>query len=222
MSYQRQLHSNGFTLIELLVVIGIIAILAAISSAVYMHAKEKGRQTQCLSNIRQLAQATIMYASENEGLLPPFVNNKPPQSDIPDMNPGTGIQNNKALYNALNSYINNKSIWFCQTDQYAGKDIDKYMINHKYSSYFFNFSKSWTLTDNGWMSPYKDSFGRYTSPSKYRLIMDPNFSYYHAKGRPTSHPGYNPGGCEHFDGGVNCAYLDGHAIFLTTPTSPDK
>ena len=51
------LHTRrvGFTLIELLVVIAIIAILAAILFPVFAQAREKARQTACLSNTKQIA-----------------------------------------------------------------------------------------------------------------------------------------------------------------------
>jgi len=55
---------RGFTLIELLVVIAIIAILAAILFPVFAKAREKARQTACLSNMKQLAMATKMYDSD--------------------------------------------------------------------------------------------------------------------------------------------------------------
>jgi len=62
---------RGFTLIELLVVIAIIAILAAILFPVFAKAREKARQTKCLSNVRQIVLATMMYAQENKEALPP-------------------------------------------------------------------------------------------------------------------------------------------------------
>src|SRR5687768_14208579 len=64
---------RGFTLIELLVVIAIIAILAAILFPVFAQAREKARQTSCLSNLKQLSTAMMMYAEDSDGLFPPAV-----------------------------------------------------------------------------------------------------------------------------------------------------
>ena len=58
-------RKNGaFTLIELLVVIAIIAILAAILFPVFAQARAKARQTACLSNMKQIGTATMMYAQD--------------------------------------------------------------------------------------------------------------------------------------------------------------
>ena len=58
---------RGFTLIELLVVIAIIAILMAILMPALNRAREQGKRAACLSNVKQLTLAWILYADDNDG-----------------------------------------------------------------------------------------------------------------------------------------------------------
>jgi prepilin-type N-terminal cleavage/methylation domain-containing protein/prepilin-type processing-associated H-X9-DG protein len=62
--------ARGFTLIELLVVIAIIAILAAVLFPVFAQAKEAAKKTQCLSNTKQIALATSLYAGDYDDEMP--------------------------------------------------------------------------------------------------------------------------------------------------------
>jgi prepilin-type N-terminal cleavage/methylation domain-containing protein/prepilin-type processing-associated H-X9-DG protein len=57
---------KAFTLIELLVVIAIIAIIAAILFPVFAQAREKARQISCVSNLKQLGTAWLMYVQDND------------------------------------------------------------------------------------------------------------------------------------------------------------
>ena len=64
------MHRRGFTLIEVLVTIGIIGVLAAILLPAVGAAREAGRRTQCLANLRQLGIATENY-HDTHGCYPP-------------------------------------------------------------------------------------------------------------------------------------------------------
>ncbi len=70
-------ESRGFTLIELLVVIAIIGILTAMVFPVFARAREVARRSVCISNLKQISLAIMMYADDNDG---GFV-----QADSPDM-----------------------------------------------------------------------------------------------------------------------------------------
>jgi len=66
---RRTRNHNAFTLIELLVVISIIAILMAILMPTLNRAREQGRRAACLSNLKQLGLAWVLYADEHDGRL---------------------------------------------------------------------------------------------------------------------------------------------------------
>ncbi len=62
--------AGAFTLVELLVVIGIISILAGMLLPALGRAKDQGRNTVCVSQLRQLGAATRLYAEDNNNRLP--------------------------------------------------------------------------------------------------------------------------------------------------------
>jgi prepilin-type N-terminal cleavage/methylation domain-containing protein/prepilin-type processing-associated H-X9-DG protein len=76
-SPHRRSDDPGFTLVELLVVIGIIAVLIGILLPTLSRAREQANRTVCLSNLRTLGQAMILYANDSKDRLP---NSNPPNS----------------------------------------------------------------------------------------------------------------------------------------------
>src|SRR5438270_3402135 len=86
--------TSAFTLIELLVVIAIIAILAAILFPVFAQARAKARQITCVSNLKQITLATVMYKQDYDQNFPYW--NWVRQSDVGGCsgNPGCGHMEN--------------------------------------------------------------------------------------------------------------------------------
>lgn len=106
---------SGFTLIELLVVIAIIAILAAILFPVFAQAREKARQTACISNLKQIGLAFAMYVTDYDELLPDrrdLKNSLPggykPWTTWPPSDPRVGWASI-----VLQPYTHNDAIWIC-------------------------------------------------------------------------------------------------------------
>jgi prepilin-type N-terminal cleavage/methylation domain-containing protein/prepilin-type processing-associated H-X9-DG protein len=63
-------EDRAFTLVELLVVIAIIAVLMAVLLPAMNRAREQANQVTCLSNLRQLDMAIMMYCQDNQGWFP--------------------------------------------------------------------------------------------------------------------------------------------------------
>ena len=67
---QRRSRAAAFTLVELLVVITIIAVLVSLSMGPIKNLTSNAQRLACASNMRQLGQAILLYAADNDGLLP--------------------------------------------------------------------------------------------------------------------------------------------------------
>ncbi|MBQ0106226.1 MAG: DUF1559 domain-containing protein [Armatimonadetes bacterium] len=130
----------GFTLIELLVVIAIIAILAAILFPVFAQAREKARQTSCLSNCKQIGTALQLYCDDYEETMPNTFESCDP------LEPGKkflisianiGVFNAYSWRDAIYPYVKNVNMFICPSGR---KDLTGYAYNYCLV-YDFNMNK---------------------------------------------------------------------------------
>src|SRR5690348_12721472 len=120
-----RLRNRAFTLIELLVVIAVIAILAAILFPVFAQAREKARQTTCLSNGRQMGAAILMYIQDYDERV--FFRGSNASSSVSHTGailPNAASVNPVRWWNALMPYMKNTQILVCPSDDSPSPSAD--------------------------------------------------------------------------------------------------
>ena len=199
------MRCRGFTLIELLVVIAIMAILAAILFPVFAQAREKGRQTACLSNLKQIGVGVAMYAQDYEGFLPAHFNWVWTSAE-------TG-----RFVETLQPYLKNREIFFCPSDRSARQPVREWYVWHDQTSYYFSWWNfiAWSGRPPVYVGPRLldrpvDVYGTpYTSPTKAAVAVDAAAKVCQPDFRTPPDPSW-PKVPPHNDGYIKL-YFDGHA-----------
>jgi prepilin-type N-terminal cleavage/methylation domain-containing protein/prepilin-type processing-associated H-X9-DG protein len=207
---------RGFTLIELLVVIAIIAILAAILFPVFAQARDKARQSSCMSNTRQMAIAMLQYTQ-----------------DYDETFPRDTFDGQKTFWmDYVQPYVKNTSIWICPSRGSTNKHVNPERAND-FTAYGINwfflgtpYEAKIKSPDDGltYTSVRSCTLAQVTAPSQTYMLAES--SWRHDKQMATDGVIYaiyppempkdwtwaHPYGCltSRHSGGGNIAFIGGH------------
>jgi prepilin-type N-terminal cleavage/methylation domain-containing protein/prepilin-type processing-associated H-X9-DG protein len=216
---------TGFTLIELLVVIAIIAILAAILFPVFAKAREKARQSSCLSNLKQIDLAYMAYAQDYDGM-------------APDNLMGRDISGASAAFppchtwcEIIQPYVKNTQVLKCPSWGYTytghitgptwGYGAVQEVLGYA-GIVSFN-ATDWAPYGNTARAGFGQSIDGLTEPSNTILVCDSvNFNCARSLWKSTANTAYPDAATatayknayyfvySNHNGGANCAFADGH------------
>lgn len=186
---------RAFTLIEMLVVIAIISILIALLLPAIQKIQENSDKTKCLSNLRQISQAAMTYFGDlGEGL--PYLGDN--QNDWDKFGRAAALLMPYLKYQA--------EIFDCPANPGIDREHNWEITNAPgfYTEYEFNGFLCCYGTDNRTRWRRQNGIFDYSQAA---------YAYDHPY-LPYATGGYNPDRDRPHRGGINVAYLDGHAAWL--------
>jgi prepilin-type N-terminal cleavage/methylation domain-containing protein/prepilin-type processing-associated H-X9-DG protein len=198
--------TKRFTLIELLVVIGIIAVLASMLLPALNKAREKAKSVSCVSNLKQLNMAMLLYVNDYDGFTPKVV------AWNPTKNYYSVLQNNGYVPRFA---TDKRGIYLCPS-----MPLPKTLSNSQQNIYGFRcHNRTLNVSYDFKTGKIKGSTTRTWSPSAFIILGDSSFKTVQRRYQlDTLHDtGDVVAGvpfCAHGNIG-NYAFGDGHVVGLT-------
>jgi len=199
---------NGFTLIELLVVIAIIGILAGMLLPALAKARQTAKRAACLSNVKQITMACIMYANDNDEQLPFGL------SLDQDLQYITDTSTNRYIQDIIAPQIANivghiQQVFKCPNAQIIPTAADPNWLretnacDYRYNCYAAAHDTTQYNTPSHGTAPGR-RISAVANSAAAILLADMVW------------PDWQPGWLPH--DGVNCGYVDGHAEWVSSQT----
>jgi len=200
---------KGFTLIELLVVIAIIAILAAILFPVFAKAREKARQSSCLSNVKQLGLGMLMYVQDYDEVffssgsrwLGGTYGVNPVVPGAPDVNWHNTFGYQDSWVSEIAPYIKNTQIYRCPSSSVAA------CMGCDYGIPMYGFASPATRIN---LFAARPAMATFTRPSQTMMLTETKSGVNPAYVMNVQHYACDP---RHNEGG-NICFVDGHAKWM--------
>jgi len=239
---QRKPSLAAFTLLELLVVVAIIALLAAILFPVFSSARQKARDTSCLSNMKQIGLGVQQYVQDYDGTFPIFY--------AYNSSPSAGSPGHKGIELELQPYTKSLQIFKCPNDLGGPVPEQKADIGclgqaGKTDSYFACYGSSYRFTSgtysiingessqNNAVAPDPNAFlgpervvkdASFEKAAETRIMRDEMFPWFGPEQDPTGaryqyYPAYYR---QWHPTGGTFLFADGHAKFIVRSAQFDE
>jgi prepilin-type N-terminal cleavage/methylation domain-containing protein/prepilin-type processing-associated H-X9-DG protein len=175
---------GGFTLIELLVVIAIIAILASMLLSALPRAKQQSQGAKCISNLKQLTLAWVIYAGDNREYFPINGNNgdspggnatRPnpgvnPQWCPDDMSSGAAVPGEQISLGWLEAgllypYVGNPGVYRCPADSSTYNNGNVYPVGGP------GTNRLRSMSMNAWINPSSAAYNSWQAGTGYRAYV---------------------------------------------------
>lgn len=185
---------RAFTLIELIVVVAILAILAALLFPVFARAKSAAKQTQCLSNLRQIGASIKLYTADSDEVFPHALDPiDKAQPGIWDEHPDfqARIPYMPYLHDVLQPYLKSKEVFHCPSDQGTAAMDDAPEVE------FFTSPTMWQVYGTSYFFRTEIAF-KYFTDTRFKLPAEVNVlfdaaGHWHGSGGKVGHNEFGPG-----------------------------